>query len=64
MCKTQVTYELTGEPARIYTELHPRGIVHRVRDALSKGVYKLYDEALERDIKKPRLDALNPGEKR
>ena len=64
MCKIHVKFELAREPARIYTELHARGIVHSTRDALCKGVYKLIDEALERDLKKARLDALNPGEKR
>jgi hypothetical protein len=56
--KINAKITLKGEPASIYRELRGRGVVLSVRDAFSKGLYKLYDEVLEREMKKTKLAAI------
>ena len=56
--KVSAKITLKGEPASIYRELRGRGVVLSVRDAFSKGLYRLYDEVLEREMKETRLAAI------
>lgn len=52
-----VKCDLTGEPAEILRELRDRGHVVSIKDAVSQGLYRLYDEVLERDMLKVRVQA-------
>ena len=48
---------LDGELAVMYRELKTRGLVKSAGDAVGRGVQLLYDEALERDMKRVRVSA-------
>ena len=52
-----VNFTLSGEYVVMYRELQARGLVKGSKDAFSRGVCKLYDEMLERDLLRSRVSA-------
>ena len=55
--KVNFKFKLEGEPAEMYRELRARGLVKSASDAMAQGVQRLYDETLERDMKRVRVQA-------
>ena len=48
---------LEGEHAKMYRELKKRGLIRHASDVMTHGVMHLYDEALERDMKRVQVTA-------
>lgn len=55
--KLYVKCILTGEPARIVSELKQRGIVSSVREAVVQGLFSYYEKVVERDLDRAKLRA-------
>lgn len=54
--KLYIKCSISGEPARILLELKQRGLVNSNKDAVNQGLYALYNNILERDLKQLKLD--------
>jgi len=52
-----VRCSIKGEPAQLLRELKERGIVSSVRGAVVQGILALYEETLERDLKRAQVGA-------
>ena len=52
-----VKCKLIGEPARIVRELKARGLASSIREIVVRGILCLYEEVLERDLRRAQVQA-------